>query len=184
MADRPAELEATISRPFLNAQRLDTEFITEDEAAALEALAELVEIARAARKALFFCWEASGADTDGATSTDDIGGADINGLAMNGVAQLRDDYDECPTPEDLAAAEARAVRAEAALRDLNARCDDLAAATRDPIDQNYIAILRDNWDALFATLDRIEQAGLLGSAPVSPPPEEPIARVALGKDSS
>ncbi len=105
---------AGITEIFLGPPEREQEMVIYDEAVTPEILEAqpcfkpshkvlLSELA-AARKALFFCWEASGADTDGAKTVDDIGGADICGLAMNGVARLRDDYDECPTPEDLTAA--------------------------------------------------------------------------------
>lgn len=57
------------------------------------------------RREAFDCWVVSGADTDGS------GPEHLQpGWALESVRELRADYDECPTPEDLANAQAQVRR--------------------------------------------------------------------------
>lgn len=67
---------------------------------ALRKVEGLIEQLEAAREALFACYVASGADTDGARSLSDMGRIDppIEVLAVRAVEDLRLDYDEDPNP--------------------------------------------------------------------------------------
>jgi hypothetical protein len=64
-----------------------------------ERIQNLEEQLEAARKALFKCYEASGADTDGARTLSDMGRIDppIEVLAVRAVEELRRDYDKDPS---------------------------------------------------------------------------------------
>ena len=68
-----------------------------------EERAALLSERETARQALFECFVHAGADTDGATTLEQMGNVDIGARAVRAVKELRADYDADPDPADLSA---------------------------------------------------------------------------------